>query len=53
VNKADAILKGRLEMILIDDQKNKRKFVLEDADIFYLGARVVSDSECIFYDSFK
>lgn len=59
-NKADAILSGKLEMIVIDRETKKEcKFVLGPGDIFYLPAnvvhraRVVSDENCVFYDSYK
>ena len=57
--KADAILQGTMEMTIKTSENEENKFILEAGDILYLPAntvhkaKVTSEKECIFYDSFR
>ena len=57
MTKADAVLKGELELTIVDGTTKERKpFVLKDGDILYLPANTIHSAraitECAFYDSF-
>lgn len=57
-DKADAILNGQMQMIVVDaPTKQERTFVLNAGDIFYLPQntlhRATVFADCTFYDSYK
>ena len=55
--KADAILRGKMELVVYPINKDSQTFLLENGDILYLSSGIVHRAkvieDCIFYDSFK